>query len=114
MFKCALFICAAGPVTFHKSPPDRFCVDRYSAAMRLQQTDTEGILQRRWLHVASLGQFFHWQYAPPLKLGTSLGELRVKSFELDLSLGLAEVAGAPIPGYGHGGIAPCTTQAAEA
>jgi hypothetical protein len=40
MLKGTLFISAAGPVTFHKSPPDRFCVDRYSAATRLQQTDT--------------------------------------------------------------------------
>jgi hypothetical protein len=40
MLKGARFICAADPVTFHKSPPDRFCVDRYSAATPLQQTDT--------------------------------------------------------------------------
>jgi hypothetical protein len=42
MLKGALFICVTGPVTFHKPPPDRFCVDRYSAATRLQQTDTAG------------------------------------------------------------------------
>ena len=62
----------------------------------------------------SLSQFFHWQYPPPLKFGGSLEEFRVESLEVDLGLGLAEVASAPIPGYGRTGIAPYTTQAAEA
>jgi hypothetical protein len=101
-------------VTFHKSPPDRFCVDRCSAATRLQQTDTARDISVAMAACRSLSQFSHWQYPPPLKFGTSLGEFRVKSLELDLGLGLAEIAGAPIPGYGCGGVAPCTTQAAEA
>jgi hypothetical protein len=107
MLKGALFICA-GPVTFHKSPPDRFCVDRYSAAPP-QQTETASDVSTAMAACRSLSQFFHWQYPPPLKFGTSLGGFRVKSLELDLSLGLAEVAGAPIPGYGRSGVTPCTT-----
>jgi hypothetical protein len=73
MLKGALFICAAGPVTFHKSPPDRFCVDRYSAATRRQQTDTASDISVAMAACGSLSQFFHCQYPSPLKFGTSLG-----------------------------------------
>ena len=74
----------------------------------------QAMFRRRLRHVARSVNFSIGQYPPPLKFGGSLEEFRVESLEVDLGLGLAEVASAPIPGYGRTGIAPYTTQAAEA
>jgi hypothetical protein len=64
MLKGALFICVTGPVTFHKPPPDRFCVDRYSAATRLQQTDTAGDISAATAACGLAQSIFYWQYPP--------------------------------------------------